>query len=397
MRAIFLTPHYWSSRRKAGMHWLADALRRRGWEILFLTEGMSWPLWIRRQDWRLEYPVREEANRLVPKETGVTSFVWVTPWHPAKLGSRLLDRLAAPLYRQYPRFAFGPAEPVIRDADLMVFESSAALLLFPRLTALARGARTVYRISDDMRLLRYHPVIEEAEAASVDAFDLLSIPSRAVFKRHEHRRHARFHPQGIRKDLFDAPAPNPYAGVRHAGDPEAGDLEATGATPGGRNSRVRAVFVGNSHLDRDFLRTAATLKPDWQFHVIGSLPDLPGSDNIIAYGEMPFEETIAYLQHADIGLNIRSVEPGAACLAESLKVIQYTYCGLPIVAPEALRTAGNHLAYYTPGDAASIERALDEATAMMGEDVDRSWVKSWDEVADALLGDLGLAEGSRAR
>lgn len=377
MRAIFLTPHYWSSRRKAGMHWLADALRRRGWEILFLTAGMSWPLWIRRQDWRLEYPVREEANRLVPKETGVTSFVWITPWHPAKLGSRLLDRLAAPLYRQYPRFALGPAEPVIRDADLMVFESSAALLLFRRLTALARGARTVYRISDDMRLLGYHPVIEEAEAASVDAFDLLSIPSRAVFERHEHRRHARFHPQGIRKELFDAPAPNPY--------------------PAGRDSRVRAVFVGNSHLDRDSLRTAATLKPDWQFHVIGPLPDLPGSDNIIAHGEMPFEETIAYLQYADIGLNIRSVEPGAACLAESLKVIQYTYCGLPIVAPEALRTAGNHLAYYTPGDAASIERALDEAAAMMGKDVDRSWVKSWDEVAGALLDDLGLAEGSGAR
>lgn len=377
MRAIFLTPHYWSSRRKAGMHWLADALRRRGWEILFLTEGMSWPLWIRRQDWRLEYPVREEANRLVPKETGVTSFVWITPWHPAKLGSRLLDRLAAPLYRQYPRFALGPAEPVIRDADLVVFESSAALLLFRRLTALARGARTVYRISDDMRLLGYHPVIEEAEAASVDAFDLLSIPSRAVFKRHEHRRHARFHPQGIRKELFDAAAPNPY--------------------PAGRDSRVRAVFVGNSHLDRDFLRTAATLKPDWRFHVIGPLPDLPRSDNIIAHGEMPFEETIAYLQHADIGLNIRSVEPGAACLAESLKVIQYTYCGLPIVAPEALRTAGKHLAYYTPGDAASIERALDEAAAMMGKDVDRSWVKSWDEVAGALLDDVGLAEGSGAR
>ena len=34
-RAVLVTGHYWESRRKAGFHWIADALLRDGWEVLF--------------------------------------------------------------------------------------------------------------------------------------------------------------------------------------------------------------------------------------------------------------------------------------------------------------------------------------------------------------------------
>lgn len=128
MKAVFLTPHYWGSRRKGTMHWLADALRRQGWDILFMTVGISWPVWIRREDWRLEYPVRQEGNKLAPKENGVTSFVWGTPFHPAKLPLGLLDRLATPVYRRCPHFDLRPAEAAISNAQLLVFKSSVGLL-----------------------------------------------------------------------------------------------------------------------------------------------------------------------------------------------------------------------------------------------------------------------------
>ncbi|HKJ93963.1 MAG TPA: hypothetical protein VJ957_12410 [Longimicrobiales bacterium] len=366
-RAVFITPHYWASHRRGGVHWIADAFRRAGWEIVFLTSGMSWPLWIRRKDWRLRYPVREEANRVVRSRDGVLSFVWVTPWHPATLPAGWMNRLSSPLFRLYARFPLGDAEPLVRGADLLVFESSPALLLFDRFRALAPAARTVYRISDDLRLLDYHPVVVEAEAVTIDRFGLLSIPSHYVFQQHQHRTAARFHPQGVRREIFDDDdSPSPYG------------------------KGVNAVFVGNSHFDHDFLDRASRLAPDWTFHIIGPIPGLPERANVVAYGEMAFERTVPYLKYADIGLNIRSRHPAAECLAESLKVMQYTYCRLPIVAGEHLRTVFDHVAYYKPGDDTSIRAALDAARAYDRARIDTRAVRTWDEIARDMAAGVGL-------
>ena len=51
-------------------------------------------------------------------------------------------------------------------------------------------------------------------------------------------------------------------------------------------------------------------------------------DNIISDGELPFAETVYYLQNVDIALNTVNLNNRIASLESfknSLKVIQYTY------------------------------------------------------------------------
>ncbi len=369
-RVVLVTGHYLASRRRAGFHWLADAYWRAGWEVLFFTAGVSRALWLRGRDPRLEYPLAREANRIRWLEPRLGSYVWLKLWHPSATGSAALDRWLMPLFRRYGALPLGEAEPLVRAADLAIFESTPGLMLAERFRRLHPGARLVYRVSDDVRLLGYHPVVLEAEERLAPIFDLISCPSRSVLARLAPLGRAVFQPQGIRKELFDAPCSSPF-----------------GSEPG-----PHLVFVGNSHFDYDFLDRAARLFPRWRFHIIGPIPDLPARSNVVSYGELAFGDTIPYLRHADVGLNIRAGGAGLECLRESsLKVLQYTYCRLPIVAPERLRSEGDHVFCYQPGDDASIAAALAAAAAFDHARVDRAGIRSWDEVAALLAGERRAA------
>src|SRR5207253_6626386 len=129
------------------------------------------------------------------------------------------------------------------------------------------------------------------------------------------------------------------------------------------------------------------LFPDWSFHVFGSpLPPgeglgVWGASNLTCYGERPFVELIPYLNHADIGLQCLTYRPGAECFTDSLKMFQYTYCRLPIVAPSFLKQGRPHVFYYEPGDADSIRRALLDASRYDRSLTSMADVLSLDDVA----------------
>src|SRR6478752_2676852 len=112
-RVVFVTSHYLNSDRKAGFHWLADALWRRGWHVLFFTESLSWLSYLRR-DARCRHSLT--PHRLCPVRERMTSYVWLTPFHPINLRSRIVNRLSAPVLGLYPRFSLGEAEPEIARA-----------------------------------------------------------------------------------------------------------------------------------------------------------------------------------------------------------------------------------------------------------------------------------------
>jgi 2-beta-glucuronyltransferase len=248
---------------------------------------------------------------------------------------------------------------------LLIFESKPGLLLFERLRCLNPGARYVYRVSDDLRLLHSsHPVVLEAEERYAAQFDLVSVPSAALLQRFQHLPQAALHHHGIRKDLFDQASPNPYQGPWD----------------------THLIFVGTSHFDYDFLRCASTSFPHWAFHIIGPIPRLPQRANVFAYGEKAFMDTVPFLQHADIGLGTRSYVPGVESLTDSLKIMQYTYCRLPIVAPEVLRSGRSNTFYYRPGDETSTRQALLAARHFDRSKVVTDDIRSWDEIAQALAG-----------
>jgi len=362
-RAVLVTQHYWNSKRKAGFHQIADSLSRSGWDVLFFTAPISW-LSVVRNDKRLKYPLREEACKIRVFENNVKSFVWFTPWHPANLRTELMNRISRILFGRYGNLPLGESEEYLRKADLVIFESGPGLLLWERIKKLNPTARMVYRVSDDLRLLKNHPLVLETEGKTAPEFDLISVPSKYIYDIFKGLPNLRHHPHGIKRNLFDKYYDSPY--------------------PLAKGPNV--VFIGDSFFDRDFLERASHLLPDYYFHIIGPIKNLPGRKNILAYGELPFIDTIPYLKYADIGLQIRSYFKGAESLTDSLKMIQYSYCQLPIVAPDFLKGARKHAFYYIPGDNGSIKNALETALLYDRPKISTGDIISWDDLTIELTG-----------
>ena len=120
-------------------------------------------------------------------------------------------------------------------------------------------------------------------------------------------------------------------------------------------------------------------------HIIGAhLSDPPS--NVEVYGELPFESTLPFIVHADVGIApYRSVD-GAEYLAQSsLKIQQYSYCGLPILIERNIGVFGENIVHYDANDNKSISKAVTAAIAM---NKCRSYgrnVLGWDEVGDLLM------------
>lgn len=363
-RAVLLTGHYWASRRQAGYHSIARSLLDKGWEVLFFTAPLSW-FSILRRDYRTQYPVYSERCRLIKKEERLWSYVWFTPWHPVNLRLRFLNRLSHGLFSKYGEFSLGESESFIKESNLFIFESSPALFLVKRMKQLCPHARMVYRVSDDLRLLGSHLALIELEQRLAPSFDLVSVPCQHIYNLFGELPNARLQYHGIRQDLFDGDYENPYPVT----------------------DKPNLIFVGNSFFDHDFLERASYLFPKWNFHIIGPISKLPRRDNVIGYGEIPFKKTIPYLKYARVGLQIRAYFPGAESLTDSLKVIQYSYCRLPVIAPEFLRSNMSHIFCYKPGDQNSIKDALSQAINFDRNKISVDHINSWDDLTDQLTGE----------
>ncbi|MCE5280378.1 MAG: glucuronosyltransferase [Planctomycetaceae bacterium] len=371
-KVLLVTGHYLLSKRRAGFHALAEAFWQKGWQVLFFTGALSRLSRLRR-DYRLQYPVLAEANRIRPVKDRMDSFVWYTPWHPASVRMRWLERLTYRWFARYGRQDIGPSRAFVEEADLIIFESTPALLLTEAFKEINPRARYVYRVSDDMRLLGNHRVVLDAQDRLAGTFDLISVPSEPLLEKFRQYPQTRLHLHGINKDVFDAPHENPY-------DPA---------------WEANCLFVGASRLDYAVLAAAAGQFKRWAFHVIGPFRNLPRAANIIAHGEMEFLKTVPYIRHADIGLHTLAHVPGAECFTNSLKVMQYCYCRLPIVAPEFLRTPRRNMFYYRPGDAESIAHALRQARAFDRAAYTRDDILSWTDLASLLAGETTSAATPR--
>lgn len=362
-RIMFVTGHYYRSNRRGGIHWLAKAFHRAGWDVLFFTSGLSYFSRIIK-DHRFQYPVMAEANRILRIEERFSSFVWFTPWHPVKFQFKLANRLAAPLFARYGNLSLFEAENAIRRMDVIMIEGGAGLVLVDRLKRINPSARFVYRVSDDLEALNISPVIIEAERRYAPDFDLITAPSSRLLGKFRHLSNTAIHPQGLAKELFDREHRNPY-----------------------KDSSVpNLISIGNMIYDLDFLKRASRIFPDWRFHIIGWLEKVPQNSNVIFYGEKPFEQAVAFMKYADIGLSPYQYRPGNEYLSDaSHKMLQYTYCRLPVVAPNFVTDPSKpHVIGYEPGEDDSIRNALERAIAIEHETIDPSPVRTWDEIVQEM-------------
>jgi 2-beta-glucuronyltransferase len=359
-RVVLFTTHYWNSHRRAGFHWIADALWSRGWEVVFFMDGLSWIDHLRR-DYRFQYPVVKESNKLVPMRERLYSYVWLNSWRPISLRNKALDNLLYGPFSRYGDLPLGEVEEFIRSADLFIFESSYGLMLFDRVKRMNPSARYVYRVSDDLNLVPVHRLVLDTERRIAREFDLVSVPAPAIYEKFKDLPNLVLQKHGIRCDMFDKDYENPYAGIRGP----------------------HLLFVGSCIMDMDFVRLAAEQFPDAKFHIIGPFASPEASSgNVIFYGEVPFDKTIPYIKFADVGLNCRTMPS----LTDSLKVQQYTYCRLPIITSSANKSDKPHVFYYEPGDSQSIRNAVEAALSFDRSLVPKDRIQSWDSLVDSLVG-----------
>jgi len=255
----------------------------------------------------------------------------------------------------------------VEETDYFVFESMSGLFLFKRCRRENPTARMLYRVSDDVRILgSTHPRLVELEQEIASLFDLVSVPAAIMLDKFPALPSLRLHHHGLDKIAYDACTVSPYLA-------------------GSKN----AVFVGVGHFDAEFIRLAARCHPDCMFHIIGPMKDSLALPNVRFYGEMPFVATLPYIKFADVGLfNLQYRNESVKSFTDSLKVIQYRYCGLPIVAPVFLNLRRDGVFYYQPADAKSCADALREALTC-GLDTKRAQeVRSWDDVLQDMFTDL---------
>lgn len=358
----FLTGHFYLSQRRAGFHNLADAAHAMGHRVNFVTIAYSLFSFLRR-DYRTRIPnIERYYNRLVNVREGLYAGVYYTLLHPMNLILPPLNALVSLLADCYGQNLKGLEEP-FRETDIFVFESCSGLYLFDRVKALAPQAKVVYRVSDDIRILgSTPPCLVEHERKIAGRFDTVSVPS-SVMQGMFPGVAMQLDRHGLNKGVYDACVSSPY-----------GD--------GGCN----VIFVGTGYLDQDFLKSCAVRNRDCRFHVIGPIDDAVHEPNVRFYGEMPFEKTVPYVKFADVGLATRTYRKGfSSTLTDSLKIIQYRYCGLPIVSPDFIDLRREGVFYYKPGDAASCDTAFRQALTSGKNSGYANEVRTWAEVARSVL------------
>ena len=238
-------------------------------------------------------------------------------------------------------------------------------MLIDQITDINKSARSVYRMSDLLTVLRKHPISTEYEKKYWDFFDLISVPSEFMYSQFKNSENLSLDYHGISKDDFNISHQSPF-----------------------NENTYNAVWVGNGYFDYNFLHTASSYKDDWRFHIIGDVENKISAKNIFYYGEIPFAEIIPYILNADLGLDNKSWKPDMESCTDSLKVLQYTYAGLPIILPNFLESSRSNIYSYVPGNPDSIRSSLSQAQNHPRGQDEKHLIHSWDELAAKLAGPL---------
>lgn len=355
---IISAVHDYRMARRGSIQAVADAFLRAGFETTFLSVRFS-ALSLMKRDPRVF--LRRRANRF-ETSNGIQCYLWWTPFHPFKTQSAAFDVAMRPLHDVYAAWPNGDVDRLFREAHVVMVESGLGVLLIPRIRNANPHAAIIYRGADALDTIGAHPLLQERlerDAACVDRFCLLARGMASQFGFASERTFVV--PQGIHRPDFEQIGASPYGP--------------------GRN----AICVGSMLFDASFFEAAAPAFPDVTFHVIGCGSEYKGGKNVHVYPEMPFEETLPFVAHADIGIAPYRDAPMAHYLSESsLKLTQFSYLRIPAVCPHFAVGERPHRFGYTPGDAAEIVSAIGAALADTFDAIEPK-PPTWDEIVPRLL------------
>jgi 2-beta-glucuronyltransferase len=364
-----VTGHYYESKRKAGFHWIANEFYKKGWKVVFLTAPISYFSKLK-GDYRFAFNIEKEKNKLIQIKENLYSYVYFTMWHPANLRNNYLNKCTSKLFSYYGNKINYELKEIVKQTDLFIFESTPALLLFKTFKNLNSKAKFIYRVSDDLKLLNVHPYIITFENENYTKFDLVSVPCEYIYNKFKIKEKVRLQYHGIDTRYFDdEKIVSPF-----------------------KPKTINAVFVGNSHFDYEFLDIASKEFSQIYFHIIGPLEKKIQKENIIYYGEMAFADTVKYIKFADIGLANRSYFKGAESLTDSLKILQYSYCNIPYVAPEFLKSRRENGFFYLTGDKRTMIEAVQKALLYKNTNIKskNNIVNTWEEFVHDMCNAIGI-------
>jgi 2-beta-glucuronyltransferase len=361
-RVVLFTLHVFESKRRAGFHWIADALIEMGWDVVFVTVAISW-FSVFRGDYRVKISNHIPKNQLVSVKPQLRQFLWWTPWHPANLRFDFLNKMSTPVFKTYGKTLPRQLQTVIQEAEVIIFESTPGVAAFQAVKKINPDASIVYRVSDDLRLLKNHPVVFDFEEELATSSDLISVPSAYLFDLFSRFPKTKLQFHGVNNRILDQEYQNPF-----------------------ENGSKNAVFTGIAHLDESFIEIASTDFPEIFFHIIGPISPKIVRKNVFYYGEMAFVDIIPYVKFADLGLHSLSFAPGAESFSDSLKVLHYSYFKIPIIFPSFIPSNRLNVFKYEPSSRVSINGAV-ESALRFSEPEKIGKPNSWQYLAALLVGD----------
>ena len=352
-RVLIISRHDYRTARRASVHFIARQMAQQGHDVGFLSIGYSW---ISRLRGDSRANLFHRAN-IWEEVDGLHAYLWRGTWHPVNLP--VLNGVESWLYSLWANTPCPALDDAAREAEIIIVESGIGPALINRIRAAAPSAKLIYRATDLLSTAGVPDCIEDMLWQSEAHIDLIVVVARSMLPHFEEFGCPKiFIPHGVDTALLRRTTENPYATTRNA------------------------VTVGSMLFDPTAIRALAKARPDFTFHTIGSpKSNLPA--NVVQHDEMPFAQTLPYLQHADVGIAAYQPAAASAYLADSsLKLLQYQAIGLPSICPDF--AVGDHsLRFgYHPGDAADIIRAFDQALAA------NRWpmpAKDWSDVAEELI------------
>lgn len=363
VKIVLLTQHaFVECQRKASIHFVARKWAEDGHDVSFTSIGHSLISRFKKSS-RYEVLRRQQNNRYVTLAPNLQAGAYIPPIHAFSSSHPLVNRVLEPLFALYGSYLPHFVSRRIRAADLVVFESGTSLVFVDLVRRLNPKAKLLYFCRDLLPSVGAAPILSRLERKLIGAFDSVCVPSRKLGELLPSGGRVNFVPQGIDFEAFEAATSSPYA-------------------KGSRN----VVAAGDMLFDRDVVMGLAKAAPDITFHLFGIKWTGDKPDNVTLHGEQSFRTVASHVRHADVGLAPYKMKSEEAYLAESsLKLLQYTYCRLPVILPDIIpATRGNEIGYATDGRndwGAIMNRALSwpRATPLQSE------ILSWNEVARRTL------------
>ncbi|MGC6367727.1 MAG: hypothetical protein ACON35_06990 [Candidatus Marinamargulisbacteria bacterium] len=347
MKILLLSCHLYQSKNQAGFHHYANAFQKLNHNVSFCTCPNSLL--------NLLKELKTDPSRFFER----VKVLWFSFFPTRKKGIRVSGYFS--LLHNYANLNYGQSIFKLifllgysrifnssENYDIIIFESNICLYLHKKLKKQFPSATFIYRISDVLKLIGGSDDLIAHEKTIIHDFDLLVVPTKATyaaFKALAPSSKILLQQQGVNKHQFEhaMQSPSPYD-----------------------KSFKHAAYVGMSEIDWEFIQIAANLFPNIQFHIIGPYSKKISSSNIFYHGLLPFQDSLPYIAHCDLGLNIArypNETPSSFIPANKpLKYMQYTYFKKPIITPSYLQLNEPHVFNYDSNEN-SIKRAIEDALA----------------------------------